>query len=195
MNNMHQHNEIVMYTDGACDPNPGVGGWAAILVSEHENKTVHQEIKGGEPNTTNNRMEMIAVLKGLQALTNQCSITIYSDSQYVVKSIGSWLDGKPRSGQYGWMVGWHNKGWRKKDGELKNIDLWKLLYAEVQKHKSVNLVWIKGHNGHAMNDRCDHLAVEARKAIINDTIHSNGLQPKKHTNNPNGDGSPDNRVG
>src|SRR4051812_23924953 len=112
--------EVVIYTDGACEPNPGMGGWAAILLYEQDGEVHKREITGAEKDSTNNRMEIIAVLEGLKALKRPCFVTIYSDSKYVVNSVGSWLDGRPRSGMFGWMVGWQRSGWSKKGGPLKN---------------------------------------------------------------------------
>lgn len=180
--------QVVIYTDGACSPNPGVGGWAGILLFG----PVSREISGGETDTTNNRMEIMAVLNSLKELKRSCEVTIYSDSQYVVKSVGSWVDGKPHQTNPGWMVGWREKGWVKTGGPVKNIDLWELIYTEAQKHKRVNFEWVKGHADNYYNNRCDLLAVKAREKIINDLLQSDGLQCDGATDDPDSDGSIEN---
>ncbi len=134
---------VDIYTDGACRGNPGAGGWAAILVYMGREK----ELVGGEAETTNNRMELTAVIEGLRALKEPCEITIYSDSKYVIDSLSR-----------GWVYSWRAKNWRKADGKKAlNDDLWKILVEEYEKH-SVTLAWVKGHNGHDYNERCDRLA-------------------------------------
>lgn len=131
--------EVQIYTDGACRGNPGNGGWGAILVwGPHE-----RELSGGERETTNNRMELTAVIEGLSALKYPCKVTVYSDSRYVVDAF--LLD---------WISGWKRSGWKK---GLKNPDLWEKLYALTETHQ-VSFVWVKGHNGHDYNERCDKLA-------------------------------------
>jgi len=153
---------VTIYTDGACSPNPGTGGWAAILIYENGGVIHDKELSGGESNTTNNRMEIMAVLAGLQALKQPCHVVLYSDSKYVVDSVGWWECGIPSRTKCGWMVKWHADNWSKKDGRLKNVDLWQLLYMEIQRHKSIKLKWVKGHDTDERNIRCDTLAVEAR---------------------------------
>jgi ribonuclease HI len=143
---------ITIYTDGSAWPNPGPGGWAAIIDKE--------EISGSEKQTTNNRMEMTAVLRSLQYVPKNSSVKIHSDSQYVVNGIGCWANGKPT--KKGWMVNWRKRGWRLFDGEVKNVDLWKELYELVRLYDSVELVWIRGHNDDPLNERCDELALKAR---------------------------------
>ena len=148
---------ITIHTDGSCYPNPGPGGWAAIIDGK--------EIVGSEEFTTNNKMEIIAVLRSLQQIQEKSNIKIYSDSQYVVNSIGCWKDGEPT--KKGWMVSWKNKGWKRPaskydDGELKNADLWKEIDALVKLHESVELIWVRGHNDNELNEKCDKLALEAR---------------------------------
>lgn len=134
--------EVSIYTDGACRGNPGRGGWGAILVyGKHE-----RELSGGEPVTTNNRMELIAAISGLEALREPCSVTLYSDSKYLVDAF---LER--------WIYSWREHGWRRGRDELKNPDLWERLYELTQIHK-VTFVWVKGHNGHSYNERCDALA-------------------------------------
>ncbi len=134
---------VEIFTDGACSGNPGVGGWGAIL----RYKTTEKELSGGELDTTNNRMELTAVIKALSALKTNCNISLYTDSQYVMKGITEWLDK------------WKAAGWRtsNKKQPVKNVDLWQLLDELVQKHE-IRWIWIKGHNGHAENERCDALA-------------------------------------
>lgn len=132
---------IEIYTDGACSGNPGPGGWGAILrYGEHE-----KELSGGEAETTNNRMEMMAVIKALEALKKPSDVKLYTDSTYVQKGVSEW------------MAGWKAKGWPSK---IKNQDLWKRIDSLVQAHK-VEFIWVKGHAGHPENERADQLAVSA----------------------------------
>lgn len=136
--------EVTIFTDGACSGNPGPGGWGTILrYGEHE-----MEISGGEASTTNNRMELSAVIAGLEALKEPCSVTIVTDSKYVSDAV-----------TLGWAKGWKKKGWKRSGGEpALNPDLWERLLALLEKH-SVKFVWVKGHAGHPENERCDSLAV------------------------------------
>lgn len=134
--------EVRLYTDGACRGNPGRGGWGAILVYGKYEK----ELSGGEPLTTNNRMELLAAINGLEALKEPCRVTLYSDSKYLVDAF---LEG--------WVYGWREKGWRRGKDELKNPDLWERLFNLTRTHK-VDFIWVKGHAGHAYNERCDALA-------------------------------------
>ena len=134
---------INLYTDGACRGNPGRGGWGAILVFEGHEK----ELSGGEKSTTNNRMELTAAIEGLRAIKYPCEVTLTSDSKYLVDAI-----------EKNWLVSWKRKGWKKADGKpVLNIDLWQALDAELTRHE-VSFVWVKGHEGHAYNERCDALA-------------------------------------
>lgn len=135
---------VEIFTDGACKGNPGPGGWGAILRYKDKEK----EISGGEANTTNNRMEITAVLTALKMLKEPCEITLYSDSQYVCNAL-----------KLGWAKKWKENNWKrnKKDPAL-NPDLWDELLKEYDKHK-VTIVWVKGHAGHPENERCDRLAV------------------------------------
>lgn len=136
---------VYIYTDGACSGNPGPGGWGAILRYGESEK----EIAGGEKETTNNRMEMTALLEALRMLKEPCQVVVTSDSKYV-------LDGL----QKGWAAGWKRKGWKRSGGQpALNPDLWEELLIETAKHK-MQYNWIKGHAGHAENERCDALAVE-----------------------------------
>lgn len=136
--------KVDMFTDGACSGNPGPGGWGTILRS----KGTEKELSGGEANTTNNRMELLAVINGLSALNRKCEITIYTDSQYVVNGITK-----------GWAQSWKENGWRKKDKKpALNADLWDMLLNLLSEHE-YSFVWLKGHDGHPENERCDKMAV------------------------------------
>ena len=139
---------VEIFTDGACSGNPGPGGWGCILrYGEYE-----KEMSGGEPKTTNNRMELTAVIEALSALKEPCIVELYTDSKYVCDSIN-----------LGWAMGWKKRGWVKSNKEpALNSDLWETLLNLLEKHK-VNLNWIKGHAGYSENERCDNLAVEAGK--------------------------------
>ena len=141
---------VEIFTDGACSCNPGPGGWGTVLrFGEHE-----KELSGGEASTTNNRMEMTAVIRGLAALKEPCEVTLTTDSQYVVNSITK-----------GWVYGWKKRGWVKSDKTpALNVDLWEQMLPLLEKHK-VTFVWVRGHAGHPENERCDRLAVEARERI------------------------------
>ncbi len=142
---------IEMFTDGACKGNPGPGGWCAIL----RYNGVEKVISGGEKDTTNNRMELSAVLFGLRALKEPCHITLQSDSKYVLDSISK-----------GWVYGWQKKGWKKSDGKpALNVDLWQQLLAEIAKHE-IEYIWIKGHAGHPENERCDAQAVKESEKFL-----------------------------
>ncbi len=132
---------VEIFTDGACSGNPGPGGWAALL----RYKTVEKEISGGELETTNNRMEMMAVIEALGALTKASTVDLYTDSQYVQKGVTEW------------MKGWKAKGW---PDRIKNQDLWKRIDSEVSRH-NVTFHWVRGHDGHEENERVDKLAVAA----------------------------------
>ncbi len=141
---------VEIFTDGACSGNPGPGGWGTVLrFGEHE-----KELSGGEASTTNNRMEMTAVIRGLAALKEPCEVTLTTDSQYVVNSITK-----------GWVYGWKKRGWVKSDKTpALNVDLWEQMLPLLETHK-VTFVWVRGHAGHPENERCDRLAVEARERI------------------------------
>ena len=134
---------VDIYTDGACRGNPGKGGWGAILVYGEREK----ELCGGEKETTNNRMELSAVIAALSALREPCEITLTSDSKYVVDAVTK-----------GWVESWRKNGWRKADkSPALNVDLWEQLLPLLARH-SVRFVWVRGHNGHPYNERCDVLA-------------------------------------
>ena len=134
--------KVVIFTDGACRGNPGPGGWGAILTFGDKQK----EIWGGEPATTNNRMELMAAIQALGALTKACKVELHTDSQYVQKGISEW------------MPGWKARGWKTAAKDpVKNADLWKRLDEARLRHE-VSWKWVKGHNGHEMNERADRLA-------------------------------------
>ena len=135
---------VNIYTDGACSGNPGPGGWGAILRYGKREKV----LSGGEKSTTNNRMELTAVIEALKALKTSCRVEIMTDSKYVSDGI-----------TLGWAESWRRNGWRKADKKpALNTDLWEALLSEIAKHECT-FVWIKGHNGHPENERCDALAV------------------------------------
>ncbi len=140
---------LEIYTDGSCKKNPGPGGWGAILVYRGKEK----ELCGGEADTTNNRMELTAVIRALEALREPCSVTLVSDSRYVCDGIGK-----------GWAKSWKKRGWKKGDGSAAlNPDLWDALLSLCETHE-VTFCWVKGHAGHPYNERCDTMAqTEAEK--------------------------------
>jgi ribonuclease HI len=159
---MEFETEVIIYTDGGCEPNPGgPGGWGAILLFENSTGTHERVISGGDTSTTNNRMEMMAVISSLEVLKRPCDVIIHSDSQYVVKGTGNWNEGQAIH-PTGWMVNWKKKGWRKSDGPIKNPDLWERIDKLVRQQNSVQMKWVKGHAGHEYNERCDQLALEER---------------------------------
>lgn len=134
---------VDIYTDGSCRKNPGPGGWGAILVYGK----IEKEISGGEPDTTNNRMELTAVIEALSLLKEPCEVTLTSDSKYVCDAV-----------TLGWAESWRAKGWKKADKKpALNPELWETLLGLLEKHK-VAFVWVKGHAGHPYNERCDAMA-------------------------------------
>ncbi len=146
---------VMLYTDGACSGNPGPGGWAFILKHPASGKEV--EGVGAELETTNNRMELMAVIAGLEAVKRPCRVEIYSDSQYVLKGLKEWLDQ------------WIKRGWRTASKQpVKNQDLWERLDGLRRKHH-LSFHWLRGHNEHPENERCDRMAVAAREAIVEET--------------------------
>lgn len=157
-------NTVTIYTDGGADPATGMGGWSAVLLFNTNNKQYEKEISGGERKTTNNRMELTAMLQGLEALTRPMNVTIYTDSEYLKNGIGYWSDGKPTK-PTGWIVNWKQRNWRRKEGILLNDDLWKLLWKACSAHISIQMKWVKGHSGDIYNERCDSLATQARLSI------------------------------
>ena len=140
---------VTIYTDGACSGNPGPGGWGAILrYGPHE-----KEISGGERSTTNNRMELTAVIRALALLKEPCQVELYSDSKYVIDAL-----------EKGWARGWQKRGWVKSDKKpALNPDLWAKALDLAEQHR-ITYVWVKGHAGHPENERCDQLAVAQSKA-------------------------------
>ncbi|CAN7518807.1 ribonuclease HI [Phenylobacterium sp. LjRoot164] len=144
--------QVVIYTDGACSGNPGPGGWGAVMISGAHVK----EICGGEPGTTNNRMELMAAIQALEALKKPCKVELHTDSTYVMKGISEWI------------FGWKKRGWKTADGKpVKNDDLWRRLDT-ARGRQDVSWNWVKGHAGHELNERADALArkglEQARKA-------------------------------
>ena len=141
---------VVIHTDGACSGNPGPGGWGAILAFGDRVK----ELKGGEPHTTNNRMEMIAAIAALEALKRPCLVDLHTDSQYLRNGIMTWIDQ------------WKRNGWRTADKKpVKNAELWQRLDAAARPH-SVDWLWVKGHAGDPMNERADELARQGMAAFL-----------------------------
>lgn len=142
---------VEIFTDGACSGNPGAGGWGAVL----RYGGVEKELSGGEAETTNNRMELTAVIEALKALKKPCEIVLCTDSRYVMDGVQQWLPN------------WKKNGWRtaNKKSPVKNIDLWQQLDALLELHK-IKWVWVKGHNGHPENERCDKLARDKAKANV-----------------------------
>lgn len=133
---------VTIYTDGACSGNPGPGGWGALLIYQGKEK----ELSGGEPETTNNRMELMAAIIALETLTEPCSVTLHTDSQYV------------RQGITEWMRNWVRRGWKTSGGDpVKNRDLWERLHAACARHR-IDWRWVKGHSGDPDNERVDQLA-------------------------------------
>lgn len=133
---------VDVYTDGACKGNPGLGGWGALL----RFRGVEKELFGGEAETTNNRMELLAVIRALQALNRDCLVKVHTDSQYVQKGISEWIHN------------WKRRGWLTADKKpVKNVDLWQQLDALAKEHR-VEWIWVKGHAGHEGNERADQLA-------------------------------------
>ena len=143
--------EVTLYTDGACSGNPGPGGYGTVLIYKDKIK----ELSEGFSETTNNRMELLSVIVGLRCLKEKCHVDIYSDSKYVVEAINQ-----------GWLLSWQANNWRKSDKkEVKNVDLWKELIEEMNKHEIV-FHWVKGHDGNEYNERCDKLAVSAYQKYL-----------------------------
>jgi ribonuclease HI len=140
---------VAIYTDGACSGNPGPGGWGAILTFGDNEK----ELSGGEPYTTNNRMELMAAIAALEQLTKPCRVDVHTDSQYLRNGIMSWINT------------WKRNGWRTSDkSPVKNVDLWQRLEAALARHE-VHWHWVRGHAGHAMNERADQLARDGIAAV------------------------------
>lgn len=141
--------EVTIYTDGACSGNPGVGGWCAILMYKGKEKVV----SGYNKYTTNNRMELFSVIEGLSQLKEQCIVDVYSDSAYVVNAIND-----------GWLKNWEKNLWKKAGGEVKNVDLWKMLLIKMQEHE-VRFIKVAGHSDNEYNNRCDKIARSEIKKV------------------------------
>jgi ribonuclease HI len=140
---------VVIYTDGGASPNPGAGGWAAVL----QYGAVVKELSGGEPHTTNNRMELIAAIEALSALRRSCRVRLFTDSQYLQRGVTEW------------MPKWKRNGWaRGRTGAVKNLDLWMKLDELTARHE-ISWNWVRGHSGVELNERCDQLVHEAREAV------------------------------
>jgi len=148
--------KIEIFTDGACSGNPGPGGWAAILKYKDNVK----KISGFVPSTTNNRMEILALINALSILKESCEITVYSDSKYVVDSINK-----------NWVLNWQKNNWMKKNKKVPNSDLWYTLLNLMKNHK-INFIWVRGHSGHPENEECDKMAVFEIKNNKNITLFS-----------------------
>lgn len=148
--------EVEIYTDGACSPNPGMGGWGVVLISrKHEHR---RELSGAQADTTNNRMEMTAAIKGLEALKHACRVSLHTDSSYLRNAF-----------EQHWLQNWQRKNWRTSNGTpVLNRDLWERL-LELSKIHQVTWHWVRGHSGHPENTRCDTLAVAARKKQAQDS--------------------------
>ena len=142
---------VDIFTDGACSGNPGPGGYGIIM----KYKETVKELSGGAAQTTNNRMEMTAVITALETLKEPCEVTLYSDSKYVIDSVTK-----------GWVYNWAKKNWKRGSEPVPNTELWKQLLSLLGKHK-VEFVWVKGHAGHPENERCDELAVEQSQKYKN----------------------------
>ena len=150
---------VVIYTDGACRGNPGPGGWGALLIYRDRERV----LKGGEAQTTNNRMELTAAIRALDALRDPCAVKLYTDSTYVKQGLNEW------------MLGWKRNGWRTSDRKpVKNQDLWQLLDDAVARHK-IDWCWVKGHAGDPGNERADQLAGEGLDAALSE--HASLLRP------------------
>ena len=154
--------KVIIHTDGSCLGNPGPGGWAAIL--QLEGTDHRRELAGGHARTTNNRMEILAVLEALRALKEPCAVSLFTDSQYVRNAV-----------EKKWLAAWQRQGWRKADKKpVKNGDLWQALLPLLERHQ-VRFFWLRGHAGHAENERCDQLARE--QAARPDLEPDSGYEP------------------
>ncbi len=154
--------KVLIYTDGACSGNPGKGGYAAIIKYNETEKALSK----GFRLTTNNRMELMAAIAGLEVLKEPCEAEVYSDSKYLVDAVTK-----------GWVIGWKKRGWKKSDGKpALNVDLWERLLRLMNVHK-VHFVWVKGHSGNPENERCDRMAVAAYNSdtLANDEKYSDNL--------------------
>ena len=158
--------DLFAYTDGACSGNPGPGGWGVLLIArEGEAVLKERELSGGEAETTNNRMEILSAIAGLEILKEPCQVKIHSDSRYLVDAQSK-----------GWISKWKQQGWRKADkSAVKNVDLWMRLERAAAPHR-VEWIWVKGHDGHEMNERCDLLATEAADGKRGGLVVDEGFQ-------------------
>ena len=153
---------VTVYTDGGASPNPGLGGWAAVLLSPSHG--AEREISGAEEDTTNNRMELLGVIVALEALRRPCEVEVHSDSQYVCNAFNK-----------NWVTGWLRRGWRNAQKQpVKNVDLWKRLLAAKEPHQ-VSFVWVKGHAGTELNERCDQLATSAADGASGPLLDDRGF--------------------
>lgn len=143
---MAEPRRVTIYTDGACEPNPGPGGWAALLIYAGQEK----ELTGSDPDTTNNRMELTAAVRALGALSQPSRVDVYTDSEYLRRGITEWLPG------------WRQRGWKRKTGKLANIDLWQALESAIARHE-ISWHWVRGHAGDRNNQRVDELAGRAMR--------------------------------
>jgi ribonuclease HI len=163
--------KIEIFTDGACSGNPGPGGWGAILKFGY----IEKKISGAELQTTNNRMEMTALIEALQILKEPCEVRVYSDSKYLVDSVNK-----------GWLKAWEDKQWKKsKNKPVLNTDLWKKITSLITRHK-VMFFWVRGHAGHCKNEECDAMAVSAMKKMLSENfkaISSKGRDSENVENN------------
>ena len=142
--------KVEVYTDGACKGNPGIGGWGVLLVAGNNRK----EMFGGERDTTNNRMEMCAIIEALRALKWPCEVLLHTDSQYVLKGMTEWIEG------------WKARGWKAANKKpVKNVDLWQQLDEQVARHK-IEWIWVRGHSGHVGNERADALANLGVQSVV-----------------------------
>ena len=151
--------DIKVYTDGACSGNPGPGGWACILSAVVNGEPFEREHCGAVRLTTNNRMELAAVINGLMAINGKHNVEVVSDSKYVCDAFNQH-----------WIDNWHKNNWSKKGGALPNSDMWRTLWNLVTMQNNVKFTWIKGHAGHPYNERCDRMAVQAIKYVGQDSV-------------------------
>ncbi|WP_154717204.1 ribonuclease HI [Sterolibacterium denitrificans] len=167
--NTDTDSEIIdIYTDGACSGNPGPGGWGAILRTNTPRGAVEKEIFGGEAATTNNRMELMAVIEALKILKRPVKARVHTDSQYVQKGISEWIHG------------WKKRGWRTADRQpVKNADLWRLLDEEAARHR-IEWLWVRGHAGHIENERADALARQGISSLPRDSRSSSPATREKN---------------
>lgn len=164
---MHQsaldNQKVVLYSDGACSGNPGNGGYGTVLLFKKDGVVHRKELSGGYEHTTNNRMELLGVIKGLEALKRQSVVSVFTDSKYVVDAI-----------EKNWLQSWKQKGWKNSQKKpVKNRDLWEMLDGLLNLHE-VKFHWVKGHAGFEENERCDVLAVEASRAKLSIDIGYKG---------------------